>query len=218
MVMPISDDFAPAPIRTVAVGQLNTVQATPAQIFRPRPGSRRPRNIHRSQPPRLHLPRGPAPGPRRTHQQRGPAPRPALRRPKQGPLLLLPLPEDMLVRPPPRRAPTPSPGRRHPPGSRSGNLRSRSPMSAGQAGPRPGQNCPRVQAHRQRPDQRRRRQGRILPSQRRPRLRHARVRPLPHRRNTPPSPERQRRQARFLGTSPLTQPPFSNTPADFNIP
>ena len=42
MVMPISDDFAPAPIRTVAVGQLNTVQATPAQIFRPRPGSRPP--------------------------------------------------------------------------------------------------------------------------------------------------------------------------------
>ena len=35
MVMPISDDFVPAPIRTVAVGQLNTVQATPAQIFRP---------------------------------------------------------------------------------------------------------------------------------------------------------------------------------------
>ena len=65
MVMPISDDFAPAPIRTVAVGQLNTVQATPAQIFRPRPGSRRPRNIHRSQPPRLHLPRGTSTAPER---------------------------------------------------------------------------------------------------------------------------------------------------------
>ena len=35
MGMTISDDFVPAPIRTVAVGQLNTVQSTPAQIFRP---------------------------------------------------------------------------------------------------------------------------------------------------------------------------------------
>ena len=35
MVMPITHDFVPTPIRTVAVGQLNTVQATPAQIFRP---------------------------------------------------------------------------------------------------------------------------------------------------------------------------------------
>ena len=35
LVMPINDDFVPGPVRTIAIGQLNTVQATPSQIFRP---------------------------------------------------------------------------------------------------------------------------------------------------------------------------------------
>ena len=64
--------------------------------------------------PQPQRPGRPAPGPRLPPHRRGPAPRPALRRPKRGTLLLLPLQENMLVRPPPRRAPAHSPGRRHP--------------------------------------------------------------------------------------------------------